>query len=64
MDANGIHQEVVTVSANKGTLRMEATTMIKALGAILDRTKHPILVHCNKGKVRHVLHRTLLLQMF
>jgi len=52
MEANGIHQEVALIGANKGTTRIEATAMIKALGLILDKTKHPMHIHCNKGKVR------------
>lgn len=52
MEANGIRQEVVLIPANKETIKIEATSMIKALGIILERANHPVLIHCNKGKHR------------
>lgn len=29
--------------------------MATALGVILDRSNHPLLIHCNKGKVSRLL---------
>lgn len=52
MKANDIRQEVILIPPNKETVRIEATSMIKALGVVLERSNHPILIHCNKGKHR------------
>jgi protein tyrosine/serine phosphatase len=52
MDDNGIRQIRVHVPANKETVKIEATTMVQALGVVLDRSNYPLLIHCNKGKHR------------
>lgn len=52
MEANGIRQEVVLIPANKETIKIDSPVMIKALGVVLDKANHPILIHCNKGKHR------------
>jgi tyrosine-protein phosphatase SIW14 len=52
LQENGIHQIRVHVPANKETVKIEATTMVQALGVVLDRTNYPLLIHCNKGKHR------------
>jgi tyrosine-protein phosphatase SIW14 len=49
---NGINQIRIHVPANKETVKIEATTMLQALGVVLDRTNYPLLIHCNKGKHR------------
>jgi tyrosine-protein phosphatase SIW14 len=52
MEANGIRQEVILIPANKETIKIDSPAMIKALGVVLDKANHPILIHCNKGKHR------------
>jgi tyrosine-protein phosphatase SIW14 len=52
MDEAGIQHFQVHIKANKGEVRVESCEMSRALRLILDRTNHPILVHCNKGKHR------------
>lgn len=52
MQSNNIRQEVVLIPANKDMVTIEATTMVKALGVVLDKANHPLLIHCNKGKHR------------
>jgi tyrosine-protein phosphatase SIW14 len=42
----------VHIRANKGEIRVESCQMSRALRLIMDRSNHPILVHCNKGKHR------------
>ncbi|KAF2635846.1 hypothetical protein P280DRAFT_460947 [Massarina eburnea CBS 473.64] len=42
----------VHVNANKGGVRVQSCDMNRALNIVLDRTNHPILIHCNKGKHR------------
>lgn len=55
MEENGIRQIVVPIPANKEIVCMDAQTMMKALGVVLDRENYPLLIHCNKGKVRALL---------
>lgn len=52
MRTNGIRQIVVPVPANKEVVCIEDATIIQALGAVLDRSNYPLLIHCNKGKHR------------
>jgi tyrosine-protein phosphatase SIW14 len=52
MDKAGIQHFQVHIKANKGEVRVESCEMSRALRLILDRTNHPILIHCNKGKHR------------
>jgi tyrosine-protein phosphatase SIW14 len=52
MDETGIQHFQVHIKANKGEVRVESCEMSRALRLILDRTNHPILIHCNKGKHR------------
>ncbi|KAL6707914.1 tyrosine-protein phosphatase siw14 [Coniothyrium glycines] len=42
----------VHIRANKGEVRVDSCEMQRALRLIMDRTNHPILIHCNKGKHR------------
>lgn len=48
----GIQHFQVHIKANKGEVRVESCEMSRALRLIMDRTNHPILIHCNKGKHR------------
>jgi hypothetical protein len=52
MAANGIRQIVVPIAANKEVVCIEDTSMIQALGVVLDQSHYPLLIHCNKGKHR------------
>jgi tyrosine-protein phosphatase SIW14 len=52
MDKSGIQHFQVHIKANKGEVRVESCEMSRALRLIMDRTNHPILIHCNKGKHR------------
>ncbi|KAJ4365235.1 tyrosine-protein phosphatase siw14 [Neocucurbitaria cava] len=48
----GIQHFRVHIKANKGEVRVDSCEMSRALSLIMDRTNHPILIHCNKGKHR------------
>ncbi|KAL5120179.1 tyrosine-protein phosphatase siw14 [Pleosporales sp. CAS-2024a] len=52
MDKSGIQHFQVHIKANKGQVRVETCEISRALRLIMDRTNHPILIHCNKGKHR------------
>ncbi|CBX92135.1 hypothetical protein IAQ61_000313 [Plenodomus lingam] len=52
MEEAGIQHFHVHIRANKGEVRVESCDMSRALRLIMDRTNHPILIHCNKGKHR------------
>ncbi|KAI8934444.1 hypothetical protein NX059_009176 [Plenodomus lindquistii] len=52
MDEAEIQHFHVHIRANKGDVRVESCEMSRALRLIMDRTNHPILIHCNKGKHR------------
>ncbi|ORY12227.1 tyrosine-protein phosphatase-like protein SIW14 [Clohesyomyces aquaticus] len=52
MKENGIQHFQVHIPANKGEISIPTCQMTKALGVVLDRSNHPILIHCNKGKHR------------
>ncbi|KAF1834991.1 hypothetical protein BDW02DRAFT_314350 [Decorospora gaudefroyi] len=52
MKEAGIQHFHVHIKANKGEVGVESCEMSRALRLIMDRTNHPILVHCNKGKHR------------
>jgi tyrosine-protein phosphatase SIW14 len=52
MKESGIQHFQVHIKANKGEVRVESCEMSRALRLIMDRTNHPILIHCNKGKHR------------
>lgn len=52
MKEAGIQHFHAHIRANKGEVRVESCEMSRALRLIMDRTNHPILVHCNKGKHR------------
>jgi Tyrosine phosphatase family len=51
MAQNGIRHFQVHIPANKGTVCVPQCQMTEALGILLDRSNHPLLIHCNKGKV-------------
>jgi len=52
MDENGIQHFHVHIPANKEVVRVPQCQMTAALQIVMDRRNHPILIHCNKGKVR------------
>lgn len=52
MDSSGVQHFRVHIRANKGEVRVDSCEMQRALRLIMDRTNHPIMIHCNKGKHR------------
>lgn len=53
IEDTGIQHFQVHIKSNKeGQVRVESCEMSRALRLIMDRTNHPILIHCNKGKHR------------
>lgn len=52
MEDAGIQHFQVHIKANKGGVQVESCDMSRALRLVMDRTNHPILIHCNKGKHR------------
>ncbi|KAJ4988230.1 tyrosine phosphatase [Stagonosporopsis vannaccii] len=52
MDSAGVQHFRVHIRANKGEVRVDSCEMQRALRLIMDRTNHPIMIHCNKGKHR------------
>lgn len=52
MQEANIQHFQVHIRANKGEVRVDSCEMQRALRLIMDRSNHPILVHCNKGKHR------------
>jgi tyrosine-protein phosphatase SIW14 len=51
MEDNRIQHFQVHIPANKGSIKINACEMTRALEIVLDRRNHPMLIHCNKGKV-------------
>lgn len=51
MKSAGIQHFQVHINANKGAVRVQSCDMNRALNIVLDRSNHPLLIHCNKGKV-------------
>jgi tyrosine-protein phosphatase SIW14 len=52
MKENGIKHHQISMPGNKEPFVKIPPQAIKtALGVILDRRNHPVLIHCNKGKV-------------
>ena len=52
MKQAGIQHFQVPLNANKGAVRIQSCDINRALNIVLDRTNHPLLIHCNKGKHR------------
>jgi len=53
VNENGIRHLKVHIPANKGQIRIPTCQMSNALMIVMDRANHPMLIHCNKGKVCH-----------
>lgn len=54
MEENGIQHFQIPIPAHKDpSIVIPAESIAKALKIISDRSNYPLLVHCNKGKVRH-----------
>lgn len=51
MQSASIQHFQVHLNANKGGVRIQSCDMNRALNIVLDRSNHPLLIHCNKGKV-------------
>ena len=53
MDENNMKTYRVPLPGNKGpSTRIPLSSIKDILKIVLDRRNHPILIHCNKGKVR------------
>jgi tyrosine-protein phosphatase SIW14 len=52
MKSAGIQHFQVHLNANKGAVRVQSCDMNRALNIVLDKSNHPLLIHCNKGKHR------------
>ncbi|KAF2266625.1 hypothetical protein CC78DRAFT_121044 [Lojkania enalia] len=52
MAQSDIQHFQVHIPANKGEVNIQSIQMSNALRYVLDRSNHPILIHCNKGKHR------------
>lgn len=52
MKEHGIQHFQVHIPANKDYVKIGACDMTRALEIVLDRSNHPLLIHCNKGKHR------------
>ncbi len=52
VEENGIQHFQIHISANKDPfVTIPPKDMAAALEILLDRRNHPLLIHCNKGKV-------------
>eukprot|EP00914_Ancora_sagittata_P003980 GHVO01008717.1.p1 GENE.GHVO01008717.1~~GHVO01008717.1.p1 ORF type:complete len:290 (+),score=32.58 GHVO01008717.1:371-1240(+) len=51
-DSHIQHFQVHIKSNKDGHVRVESCEMSRALRLVMDRSNHPILIHCNKGKHR------------
>jgi len=55
MDQNHIRHYQIHIPANKdGKVNITPETMATALAVVLNRNNHPLLIHCNRGKVRPI----------
>jgi tyrosine-protein phosphatase SIW14 len=53
VDENEINHVRIRIQANKDPfVVISQCDMASALGVILDKSNHPILIHCNRGKVK------------
>jgi hypothetical protein len=55
INEHGISHFQVHIPANKGSVKINTCEMSRALEIVLDRSNHPMLIHCNKGKVSVLL---------
>lgn len=52
MRENNIHHHQIHIPANKdGNINITPEAMATALAVVLNRSNHPLLIHCNRGKV-------------
>lgn len=55
VNENGINHFRIRIQPNKDPfVVISQCDMASALGVILDRSNHPLLIHCNKGKVSRI----------
>jgi len=52
MQSNGIRHFSIPLPANKGSVLVDEASVLRILGIVMDRSNHPLLIHCNKGKHR------------
>jgi len=46
-----IQHVTILLPANKEVIRVSQCDMTRVLNVVLDTSNHPLLIHCNKGKV-------------
>jgi tyrosine-protein phosphatase SIW14 len=52
MDQNHIRHYQIHIHSNKdGKINITPEAMATALAVVLNRNNHPLLIHCNRGKV-------------
>ena len=55
MEENHIRHYQIHIPANKdGKINITPETMATALAVVLNRNNHPLLIHCNRGKVSRI----------
>lgn len=65
MKAKGIRHFQIPIPAHKdSSVIIPAERIVEALSIMLDPSLRPILIHCNKGKVRFVLFSNLFFLTF
>ncbi|KAF2662313.1 hypothetical protein K491DRAFT_287274 [Lophiostoma macrostomum CBS 122681] len=52
MEEHNIQHFRLPIPPNKGQVNLVSCDMRKALDIVMDRSNHPLLIHCNKGKHR------------
>jgi tyrosine-protein phosphatase SIW14 len=55
IEEHNIQHFQVPIPPNKGMVNIVSCDMRKALDIVMDRSNHPLLIHCNKGKVSLVV---------
>lgn len=56
MTDNGINHVNIRIQPNKDPfLVISQCDMAAALAVVMDPSNHPILIHCNKGKVSELI---------
>jgi len=55
MRQDGIQHYRIIIPPHKQGQVIPSKSVAKVMSIIRDRANHPVLVHCNKGKVRRIL---------
>ena len=54
MQSNGINHVVIKMEGTK-KVEIPQSVMNSILEVVMDRQNHPLLLHCNQGRVSHIL---------